>query len=75
MVLFMFLGHYVHQCRAYSYSSIPPLVLSVVSYKEPQQFRHHTQCVNNFASIFLLQALVAHRDVIFLFQSGGVARR
>ena len=54
MFLFLFLGHYVHQCRAYSYSSIPPLVLSVVSYKEPQQFRHHTQCVNNFASIFQL---------------------
>jgi len=37
-------GHYVHQCRAYSYRSVPPLVLSVVSYKEPQQFdQRHTQ--------------------------------
>ena len=31
------LGHYVHQCRGYSYSKIPPLVLNVVSYKEPNK--------------------------------------
>lgn len=31
-------GHLVHQCRAYSYSCVPPLVTSVISYKEPQQF-------------------------------------
>ena len=56
MLIFSFyiLGHYVHQCRAYSYRSVPPLVLSVVSYKEPQQFeQRHTQCVNDFASKFI----------------------
>ena len=31
-------GHFVHQCRGYSYSCIPPLVPSVVSYKETRPF-------------------------------------
>jgi hypothetical protein len=32
-------GHYLHQCRSYSYSSTPPPVLSVVSYREPHQYQ------------------------------------
>ena len=30
-------GHYVHQCRRYSYSKIPPFVLNVISYKKSQR--------------------------------------
>ena len=30
-------GHYVHQCRGYSYSKIPPFVLNVISYKNSQR--------------------------------------
>ena len=30
-------GHYVHQCRGYSYSKIPPFVLNIISYKNSQR--------------------------------------
>ena len=43
-------GHYVHQCRGYSYSKIPPLVLNVVSYKDPLNFGYETEIPTSYES-------------------------